>query len=75
MAKVHDVLHAQSMLTFLLWLLLLVIAWPVAILGLLLYPIIWLITLPFRLIGISVKGVFATLTALITLPARAIRGT
>lgn len=59
-----------AMFTFLLWLLLLVIAWPIALLALFLYPIVWLIALPFRVVGISVKAVFELLTALITLPAR-----
>lgn len=62
------------MLTFLLWLILLVIAWPLALLGLLLYPLVWLLALPFRIIGISVKGVLELLRALIGLPARVVRG-
>ena len=61
------------MLTFILWLVVLVLAWPIAILALLLYPLIWLILLPFRLIGITVHGVFEVLAALITLPARLLR--
>jgi hypothetical protein len=61
------------MFTFLLWLLLLVIAWPMAVLALILYPIVWLLALPFRLVGISLKAVFELLTALITLPARLLR--
>jgi hypothetical protein len=59
---------------FLLWLLLLVICWPVALLALVLYPLVWLFLLPFRLIGITVNAVFDLLKALITLPARALRG-
>ena len=58
------------MVKFLLWLLLLVVCWPLALLALVLWPIVWLISLPFRLIGIVVEGVFALLTALVTLPAR-----
>ena len=54
----------------LLWLILFVLCWPLAIAVLLLYPLIWLILLPFRLIGIAVGGVFAFLRALIFLPAR-----
>ena len=54
----------------LLWLILFVLCWPLAITVLLLYPLIWLILLPFRLIGIAVGGVFAFLRALIFLPAR-----
>ena len=58
------------MIGFLLWLLLLVLCWPLALLALLLYPIVWLLMLPFRLVGITVEGVFALLRALILLPAR-----
>ena len=62
------------MIGFLLWLLLLVVCWPVALAALLLYPLVWLVLLPFRLIGITVVGVFALLRALILLPARALGG-
>jgi hypothetical protein len=62
------------MLTFILWLLLLVFCWPLALLALLLYPLVWLILLPFRLVGIAVEGVFAFLHALIMLPSRVLRG-
>jgi hypothetical protein len=59
---------------FLLWLILLIICWPLAMLALILYPIVWLLLLPFRLIGITVNAVFDLLKAVITLPARALRG-
>ena len=59
------------MIGFLLWLLLLVFCWPLALAALLLYPLVWLVLLPFRLIGITVLGVLALLRALILLPARA----
>ena len=62
------------MATFLLWLLLLIFCWPLALLALILYPLVWLILLPFRLLGIAVGGVFEFLRALIYLPARALRG-
>ncbi|MEP7043018.1 MAG: hypothetical protein ABI843_08135 [Dokdonella sp.] len=62
------------MLTFVLWLLLLVFCWPLALLALLLYPIAWLILLPFRLVGVAVEGVFGLLRALILLPARILGG-
>jgi hypothetical protein len=62
------------MWTFILWLILLVIAWPVALLALLLYPIVWLLLLPFRLLGIAVDAVFKFLHALLLLPARVLRG-
>jgi hypothetical protein len=64
----------MSMLTFVLWLLLLVFCWPLALLGLLLYPLIWLFLLPFRLVGFAVEGVFELLRALILLPARILGG-
>ncbi len=57
---------------FLLWLLLLVVCWPLALLALLLWPIFWLISLPFRIVGIAFEGVFAFLRALVMLPARLI---
>ena len=62
------------MWTFILWLILLVIAWPVALLALLLYPIVWLLLLPFRLVGIAVDAVFKFLHAILMLPARVLRG-
>jgi hypothetical protein len=62
------------MVKFLLWLLLLVICWPVALLALILYPIVWLLLLPFRLLGIAVEGVFEFLKALFFLPARLLGG-
>jgi hypothetical protein len=58
------------MVKFLLWLLLLVACWPLAILALVLWPVVWLMTLPFRLVGILVEGVFTLLGAILTLPAR-----
>ena len=58
------------MLKFLLWLILLVICWPIALLALVAYPLVWLLLLPFRLIGIAVSGVFELLRAIIALPAR-----
>lgn len=59
---------------FLLWLLLLVLCWPLALLALVLWPIVWLLSLPFRLVGIAVEGVFEFLRALILLPARVLGG-
>ena len=61
------------MLTFLLWVLLLVFCWPLALLALVLYPIVWLILLPFRIVGIAVGGVLEFIWALFTLPARVLR--
>ncbi len=58
------------MTKFLLWCLLFVLCWPVALLALVLYPLVWLLTLPFRLVGIAVDGVFSLLKAVVLLPAR-----
>ena len=58
----------------LLWLLLLILCWPLALLALVLYPLVWLISLPFRLVGIAVDGVFELLRSIILLPARLLRG-
>jgi len=58
------------MTKFLLWLLLFVFCWPLAILALVLYPIVWLVMLPFRLIGITVDAVFEFLKTLLLLPSR-----
>lgn len=62
------------MIAFLLWLLLFVLCWPLALAALLLYPLAWLLLLPFRLLGIVVQGVFEFLRALILLPARLLGG-
>jgi hypothetical protein len=62
------------MFTFLVWLVLLFFCWPLALLALILYPFIWLLLLPFRLVGIAVEGVFELLKAIILLPARLLGG-
>jgi hypothetical protein len=62
------------MLNFLLFLILLIMCWPLALLALCLYPLFWLLSLPFRLLGIAVDGVFELLRAVILLPARLLRG-
>ena len=59
------------MVTFLLWFVLFLLCWPLALLALVLYPFVWLILLPLRLLGIAVEGVFHFLRALVLLPARA----
>jgi hypothetical protein len=59
------------MVKLLLWLILLVVCWPVALLALVLYPVVWLLMLPFRIVGIAVEGVLRLLRAAILLPARA----
>ena len=62
------------MAKFLLWLILLVLCWPLAVLALLLYPIVWLLLLPFRLLGIAVEGVLGLVKGVILLPGRLLRG-
>jgi len=62
------------MVGFLLWLILLFLAWPLALLALLLYPIVWLVVLPFRLIGVSLNAVLELIGAILRLPARVLRG-
>jgi len=59
-------------MTFILWCILFVLCWPVALLALVLYPLVWLILLPFRIVGIAVGGVLELLRAIIMLPARAL---
>jgi hypothetical protein len=62
------------MVGFLLWVLLLVVCWPLALLALVLYPLAWLLLLPFRIVGIAVDGVLALLRAIVFLPARILGG-
>jgi hypothetical protein len=62
------------MLTFILWCILLFLCWPLALLALVMYPIIWILLLPFRILGIAVEGVFDLLRAMIGLPSRVLRG-
>ena len=61
------------MVKFLLWCILFVLCWPLALLALVLYPIVWLFLLPFRIVGIAVGGVLALIWGIITLPARILR--
>jgi hypothetical protein len=62
------------MLNILLWIVLLILCWPLAIVLLILYPIIWLLLLPFRLVGIAVEGVFELIRAIFFFPARVLGG-
>jgi hypothetical protein len=62
------------MLKFLIWLILLFLCWPLALLALILYPLVWLLLLPFKLLGIAVGGILDLLKAILTLPARVLRG-
>ena len=62
------------MVGFLLWVLLFILCWPVALVALILYPIFWLLLLPFRILGIAVEGVLELIWAIVTLPARLLGG-
>lgn len=62
------------MAAFLLWCILFVLCAPLALIALILYPFVWLITIPFRIVGIAVHGVFGLLTAIFLLPVRLLRG-
>jgi hypothetical protein len=62
------------MFSFLLWCILLIICWPLALLALVLYPFVWLVLLPFRIVGIAIGGVLELVKAIIFLPARVLRG-
>jgi hypothetical protein len=61
-------------LTFLLWLILLVVSWPIALVALILYPLVWLLLIPFRLVGIAVEGSLGLVRGIIMLPARVLLG-
>ena len=62
------------MIQFLLWLLLLVVCWPVALLALVLYPLVWVLLLPFRIVGIAVEGALTLLRGVLLLPGRVLLG-
>ena len=62
------------MFTFFLWCILLVVCWPLALLALFIYPLVWILLLPFRILGIAVDGVLELLKAVITLPVRVLGG-
>lgn len=62
------------LIKFLLWLILLVVCWPVALLALVLYPIVWVVLLPFRIVGIAVEGVLSLLRGILLLPGRLLLG-
>jgi hypothetical protein len=61
------------MMKFLLWCILFILCWPVALLALVLYPLVWLVLLPFRLVGIAVGGALELVSAIVFLPARLLR--
>lgn len=62
------------MAAFLLWCILFVLCWPLALLALIAYPFVWLLSLPFRIVGITLAGVFGLLSAILLLPVRLLRG-
>lgn len=62
------------MKSFLVWVILFIVCWPAAILALVLYPFVWLLLLPFRILGVAVDGVLALLRGIFSLPARVLRG-
>ena len=62
------------MAAFLLWIILFILCWPLALLALVIYPFVWLLLLPFRILGIAVDGVLGLLSALFLLPVRLLRG-
>jgi hypothetical protein len=62
------------MAAFFLWCILFILCWPLALLALVVYPLVWLITLPFRILGVAVHGVFGLLSAILLLPIRLLRG-
>ena len=64
----------QNMWKFLLWCLLLVLCWPLALIALLLYPIVWVLLLPFRVVGIAIDGVLGLLRGIFMLPGRVLSG-
>jgi hypothetical protein len=68
--RVLSIKRTYATLTFLLWCVLFVLCWPLALLALVLYPIVWLLLLPFRIVGIAVEGVLGFLWAIFTLPMR-----
>ena len=72
--RIRNLYREVNMAAFFLWCILFILCWPVALLAVVLFPIVWLITLPFRILGIAVNGVFALLAALFFLPVRVLRG-
>ncbi len=62
------------MTKFFLWLILLVVCWPLALVALVAYPLVWILLLPFRLVGIAVEGVFEFIRSVLLLPSRILRG-
>jgi hypothetical protein len=64
----------RSVMKFLLWCILLVLCWPLALLALLLYPLVWILLLPFRIVGFAVEGVLGLLRGVLMLPARVLSG-
>ena len=61
-------------MAFLVWCIVLVLCWPLALLALILYPVVWILLIPFRIVGIAVDGVLELIRGIVTLPARVLRG-
>ena len=74
MADVVHMTEGRNVVKFLLFCILLVLCWPLALLALVIYPLVWLVLLPFRLVGIAVEGVLSLVWAVVTLPARLLGG-
>jgi hypothetical protein len=74
MQPICDNVRIRFVTKFLLWCILLVLCWPLALLALALYPLVWLVLLPFRLVGIAVGGVLGLLRGIVMLPARILIG-
>jgi len=73
--KLLCAVHCEAfMAAFLLWIILFILCWPLALLALVIYPFVWLLLLPFRIMGIAVDGVLGLLSALFLLPVRLLRG-
>ncbi len=70
----EDRCRRHPMIGFVLWLLLLMVCWPLALLAIVLYPLVWLLMLPLRIVGLAVEGVFELLRAIILMPARVLGG-
>jgi hypothetical protein len=71
--RVHENVGRPGVVKFLLWCILLVLCWPLALVALVLFPLVWLVLLPFRLVGIAVGGALDLVWTLVTLPARIVR--
>lgn len=74
MRALNNRLARKSVVKFLLWLILLFLCWPLAVIALILYPVVWLLLVPFRLLGVAVDGVLGLIRSILCLPARILKG-